>query len=122
MSSAITKGNDRNELARIYDRLRKRRLRLRDRYMIGPTGHAAYVAGVKDALNAVEATNTPKAGTWVQPTTVQIGDKVKLNIGRETDSGAIGTVTHMHGRDISVSTEQYPLPFMYRMNELLVQV
>ena len=53
MSSTVTKGTDRNQLARIYDRLRKRSQRniLMDRTQ---DEHHAYVAGVRDGLNAVE--------------------------------------------------------------------
>ncbi len=48
----ITGGTNRNQLARIYDRLRKRSMRniLVDRTT---DEHQAYVKGVKDTLNAV---------------------------------------------------------------------
>ena len=51
-----------SQLPRIYDRLRKRSQRRNDAWYFEPTTdgskmwreHAAYVAGVKDALNAVQ--------------------------------------------------------------------
>lgn len=49
----ITKGNNRNDLSRIYDRLRKRSQR---NIMMDRTTdeHEAYVRGVKDTLNALQ--------------------------------------------------------------------
>ena len=48
----ITGGTNRNQLARIYDRLRKRSMR--NIYVDRTTDeHQAYVKGVKDTLNAV---------------------------------------------------------------------
>lgn len=46
----VTKGTDRNILAKVYDRLRKRSQR---NLMVDRTAdeHEAYVRGVKDALN-----------------------------------------------------------------------
>lgn len=65
MAVAVTGGRIRNQFARIYDRLRKRSDRNignnRSKYLGGQFGswtvaeHEAYVAGVRDALNAVEA-------------------------------------------------------------------
>ena len=48
----ITQGTNRNQLARVYDRLRKRSQR---NLLVDRTSdeHQAYVRGVKDALNAV---------------------------------------------------------------------
>ncbi len=53
MSNVVTKGRNRNHLSKIYDRLRKRSLRM---VMVDRTTdeHGAYVAGVRDALNAAE--------------------------------------------------------------------
>ena len=69
MSTEVTGGRARSNLARDYDRLRKRSQRQYDWYRrafranlvpfaalasVGNT-HKAYVAGVRDALNAVDA-------------------------------------------------------------------
>lgn len=58
---SFTKGNDRSDYARVYDRLRKRSYRSRVAAWLGHTSyqeweeHACYVEGVRDALAAMEA-------------------------------------------------------------------
>jgi len=47
----VTRGE--GDLGRIYERLRKRSYRHKGRFYYGRNEHAFYVAGVRDALNAV---------------------------------------------------------------------
>lgn len=100
MSNTVTKGTDRNTLARIYDRLRKRSLRniLVDRTQ---DEHEAYVRGVRDGLNAAE-----KAGLLELPlvsgATVQVLPSYGDKIGDRSRVGRTGTV-------ISIEEHLYPL-------------
>lgn len=58
---SFTKGNNRSDYARVYDRLRKRSYRRRVLSYFGHSAyqeweeHACYVEGVRDALAAMEA-------------------------------------------------------------------
>lgn len=50
---SFTKGNDRSDYARVYDRLRKRSYRSLAQWTLG-NRHKSYLAGVRDALDAMQ--------------------------------------------------------------------
>lgn len=109
MSSTVTKGRERNDLSRIYDRLRKRSLRNinMDRTQ---DEHEAYVRGVRDGLNAAEDAgllprDNEKGTDEGAPLRYRLGTKVRVlphGYPRPGEEGVVAQLTHKTSQFVNV--------------------